>query len=842
MPDRLPPIPSIPPTGLPVESCIDELRAALAGPGHAVLSARPGAGKTTVVPLRLLAEPWLADRRIVMLEPRRVAARAAARRMADLVGDEVGGLVGFQTRDQRAVSDRTRIEVVTEGILTRRLQHDPSLPGVGMVIFDEFHERSLPGDLGLAFTLDTRRSLRPDLRVLVMSATLDRDRIADLLGGTASEGAGPPAPQITAEGREYPIDIEWRPRRQRDRLEVAVVAAVTGALADGGDVLVFLPGAGEINRSARALGAADLPPVVVVRPVFGALPPEEQDAAIAPCPRNRRKVVLATDIAETSVTVEGVTTVVDAGLARTPAHDAATGMTRLITTASSRASADQRAGRAGRTAPGVAIRLWSKMEHGTRPAFTAPDIATVDLSGLALELAAWGADEPSELPFVDPPPEAAWRDALALLHRLHAYDELGLTSVGSAMVRLPLHPRLARMVVGAEPALAWTACAIAGLLAERDVMRGRPDDVPADLRIRLDLLADRDRSHPAAAGHAIARARQLARDIARRMEVPTGTIDVEAAGGLLSLAYPDRIGAPRGAARGRFRLRTGSGAWVALTDGLAAAELIVVADTDGKRKDARIRVGAPLSAEELMVRHGEDIQVSSTLEWDKKRDDLVWRRRRTLDQLDLGVVVERPDPGPEVVDALVDRVRRTKLEGLGWGRPGRLLQARVRFLREQLGDRWPDLADDVLLDELDDWLPPFLPQAVGRRDLEALDMDMVLRTRLDFDQQFDLERLAPTHWSLPSGRSVPVDYDGEQPAIDARVQELFGASSHPTVADGAVPLLVRLLSPADRPVQITSDLPMFWATSWADVRKDMAGRYPKHEWPDDPGSARPHRR
>ncbi|MFA9564353.1 MAG: ATP-dependent helicase C-terminal domain-containing protein, partial [Acidimicrobiales bacterium] len=452
------------------------------------------------------------------------------------------------------------------------------------------------------------------------------------------------------------------------------------------------------------------------------------------------------------------------------------------------------------------------------------------------------ADDPAELPFVDAPPASAWRDALALLGRLHARDDLGLTSVGSAMVRLPLHPRLARMVVGAEPGLAWTACAIAGLLAERDVMRGRPDEIPSDLRVRLDLLADRGRSHPAAAGHAVARARRLTQDIARRMDIPSGSIDVDAAGGLLSLAYPDRIGAPRGAARGRFRLRTGSGAWVATTDGLAASELIVVADTDGRRTDARIRVAAPLTADELMLRHGDDIQVTSTLEWDKKRDDLVWRRRRTLDQLDLGVVVERPGPGPEVIDALVDRVRRTKLELLGWEPRGRLLQARIAFLRDRLGERWPDLSDRALLDDLDTWLPPFLPQAVGRRDLEALDMDMVLRTRLDFDQQVELDRLAPSGWSLPSGRSVTVDYDGEQPAIEARVQEFFGATEHPTVADGAVPLLVRLLSPADRPVQITSDLPAFWTTSWADVRKDMAGRYPKHDWPDDPGTARPHRR
>ena len=842
MPDPLPPIPPIPPTGLPVESCIDELRRALTDPGHAVLSARPGAGKTTVVPLRLLDELWLEGRRIVMLEPRRLAARAAARRMAHLLGDEVGGVVGFRTRDQRAVSDRTRIEVVTEGILTRRLQSDPTLPGVGMVVFDEFHERSLPGDLGLALSLDARRALRPDLRILVMSATLDRDRVAELLGRTAPSGPGSPAPQVSAEGREYPIDLRWQPRGRRDRLEAAVVAAVGTALGEGGDVLVFLPGAGEINRSARALAADGLPPDVDVRPLYGALPSEEQDAAIAPCAPGRRKIVLATDIAETSLTVEGVTTVVDAGLARRPAHDAATGMTRLVTTASSRASADQRAGRAGRTGPGVAIRLWSKMEHGTRPAFTPPDIAAVDLSGLALELAAWGVDDPAELPFVDPPPDAAWRDALVLLERLHARDERGLTSVGSAMVRLPLHPRLARMVVGAEPALAWTACAIAGLLAERDVMRGRPEEIPADLRIRLDLLADRDRSHPSAAGHAVARARHLAHDVARRMDVPSGSIDVEAAGGLLSLAYPDRIGTPRGAARGRFRLRTGSGAWVAPTDELARAELIVVADTDGKRKDARIRVGAPLTTEALLHRHGDDIRVSSTLEWDKQRDDLVRRRRRTLDQLDLGVAVERPDPGPDVVDALVDRVRRTKLRVLGWEPGGRLLQARVRFLRQHLGDEWPDLGDDVLLDELDDWLPGFLPRAVGRRDLEGLDMDMVLRTRLDFDRQFDLDRLAPSSWSLPTGRTAPIDYDGEQPSIDARVQELFGERSHPTVADGAVPLLVRLLSPADRPVQITSDLPTFWSTSWAEVRKDMAGRYPKHEWPDDPGSARPHRR
>ncbi len=841
MVDENPPVGSIPSTGLPVETCLDALRDALDRRGHAVLSARPGAGKTTVVPLRLVDEPWLGGRRIVLLEPRRIAARAAARRMADLIGDRVGGLVGFQTRDQREVSDRTRIEVVTEGILTRRLQTDPTLPGVGLVIFDEFHERSLPGDLGLAFTLDARKGLRPDLRILVMSATLDAERVAGLLGETSGVGSEADAPRVSAEGREYPVDVRWRPRRRRDRLEPAVAAAVVDALDEPGDVLVFLPGAGEISRVASALRSVGLPEGVDVRPLFGALSPDEQDAAIEPCPSGRRKVVLATDIAETSLTVEGVMTVVDAGLARMPAHDPATGMTRLITTATSRASADQRAGRAGRTAPGVAVRLWSKMEHGTRPVFSPPDIAQVDLAGLALELAAWGTDDPSELPFVDDPPAPAWREALELLRRLHAIDQHGLTSIGSAMVRLPLHPRLARMVVGAGPAEAWTACCIAGLLAERDVMRGRPTEIPSDLRVRLDLLADRDRSHPAAAGHAVARARRLARDIGRRMGIPSGSIDSEAAGGLLSLAYPDRIGAPRGAARGRFRLRTGSGAWVDPEDGLARAELIVVADTDGKRSDARIRVGAPLTTDELMERHGDDIDETRTLEWDKSRNNLVRRRRRSLDQLDLGVVAEKPTPGPEVVDALVERVRKEKLRPLGWDPHGRTIQARLGFLRDRVGERWPDVSDAVLLAELDEWLPPFLPRAVGRADLESLDMDMVLRTRLDFDLQLELDRLAPATWTLPSGRTVRLGYD-DQPTIEARVQELYGETTHPTVADGAVPIVVRLLSPADRPVQITSDLPTFWETSWSDVRKEMAGRYPKHDWPEDPASAGPHRR
>ena len=817
-------------SGLPIERAIPAIRAALECTRAAVLQAEPGAGKTTIVPLRLLDEPWLRGRRIVMLEPRRLAARAAAKRMASALGEPVGQTIGVVTRDYRRTGADTRIEVVTEGILTRRLQNDPSLDGVGLVIFDEFHERNIQGDLGLALTLDARETFDLDLAILVMSATIDVDRVATII--EADDSA-----IVHCEGRTYPIDVLWRPRGKRDWIEPAAAEAVRWALGeyDHGDVLVFLPGIAEIRRTAdelRGLTAVD------VRPLHGSLPIEEQDAAVAPGLPGRRKVVLSTDIAETSLTVDGVRIVVDGGLVRSPQFDPRTGMTRLITTSNSRASAEQRAGRAGRLEPGIAIRLWSRVEHGTRPAFAPAEITTIDLAQLLLELRSWGTNDLSTLRFLDAPPESALREARQLLTMLGAFDaDDRLTAVGQQMVDLPLHPRLARMVVGGrENGDGWIACLLAALLDERDVLRGRPNELPADLAVRLNLLNDRGRRHPQASGAAVKRARDRARDIARRarIDVAGGLDDVSRAGGLLALAYPDRVGQRRGNSRGRFRLRNGSGAWVAETDVLAGEALIVAADVDGKRKDARIRLGAALDGDDVLLAFGDDVEVSASVVWHKGRNDLVHRVTRRLDSLDLGEVTSRPEPSDATTAALIDRVRATKLKALTWTDRANSLRSRVAFARHQLGDEWPDLGDKALLASLDEWLAPFMPGATGRADIEMVAVSVALESLLSSVQRQRLPQLLPEKYELPSGRRVPIVYDNDAPTVSVRVQEMYGVTETPTILDGKVPVTFALLSPANRPVQVTSDLAGFWTGSWADVRKDMAGRYPKHNWPKEP--------
>ncbi|HET9608303.1 MAG TPA: ATP-dependent helicase C-terminal domain-containing protein [Acidimicrobiales bacterium] len=887
---------------LPVADCLDAVRAALAERGVAVLQAPPGAGKTTAVPPALLGEPWLGDRRIVMLEPRRLATRAAARRMAAVRREGVGETIGYRTRDDSRVGPATRIEVVTEGILTRRLQRDPGLDGVGLVIFDEFHERSLQADLGLALALDARRHLRPDLRLLVMSATLDGDRVAALLGGApaatrpaaetgattpdpaarrtvgaAARGRGP-APIVTSESRAHPVEVRWAPRRPRERLEPAVAAAIRQVLRTEpeGDVLAFLPGAGEITRTAEQLaGALPAGAGVDVHLLYGALPAGEQDAALAPGLPGRRKVVLATDIAETSLTVEGTSIVVDGGLARRPAFDATTGLTRLETVPASRASADQRAGRAGRLGPGVAVRLWSKVEHAARRPFTEPEIRQADLAGLALELAVWGTDA-ADLAFLDPPPPRALDEARRLLVELGALAPadgrpvgranrdtdggngasqaatvgdrdggapLRPTAPGREMASLPLHPRLARMVlVGRDRGQGWLACLLAALLEDRDVLRGRPDDLPTDVGVRLALLDDPARRHPQADGRALRRARDRARDLARRAGVTPGGVDHAEAGPLLAAAYPDRIAQARGGV-GRYVLRAGTEGWLPTGDPLAPEPLLAVAEVDGRRSRGRIRLAAPLAADQLDALAGGQVVEHARLAWDADRDDLVARVERRLGRLRLGTVERRPDPGLPATTALVDRVRSTALAALPWDDAARSLQARVAFLRATLGEPWPDLSDAALRRSLDDWLAPRLAGATGRADLDRLDMVRLLRGLVPAEVAGDLDRLAPEAVTVPSGRRVRLDYGegapGDPPVLAVRVQQMFGTTATPTVAGGRVPVTLRLLSPADRPVQVTSDLAGFWAGSWRDVRKDMAGRYPKHPWPEDPAAAPP---
>jgi ATP-dependent helicase HrpB len=820
---------------LPVVGVLDEIGRALTDHCEAVVVATPGAGKTTVVPLWLLDQPWLGDGRIVMLEPRRLATRAAARRMASLLGEEVGGTVGYQTRDERRIGPSTRIEVVTEGVLTRRLQHDPDLPGVAVVIFDEVHERNLPTDLGLALALDVRRHLRPDLRLLAMSATPDTRRIAALLGGDA------PAPVVASEGREYPVDIRSLPPGKGVRIEQATADAVLTALRDeAGDVLVFLPGIGEIRR-VEGLLRDRVQPTVDVYPLAGALSLADQDLALTPSPAGRRRVVLSTDIAESSLTVAGVRVVVDAGLARVPRFDARTGMTRLTTVATSRASADQRAGRAGRTEPGVCYRLWSKLEQSTRLAHLPAEITQVDLSGLALELAVWNTP-PEALSFIDPPPPKALQTARQQLIGLGALDDDGSpTATGRAMLALPVHPRLARMIVDASPADRGLACVIAAVVDERDVLRGRYDELPADLSLRVRLVCG-DGGDERADRRALGQVRDRAHDLARRarIDLDLDRVDSGRAGAVLALAYPDRVGVRR-SQPGQFQLRTGSGAWVAKDDALAHEPFIVAADLDGNRTSARIRLGAGLDAAELEASLAHEVERRESLVWDKQRNDLVERIETRLGNMVISDITRTPTPGPATVAALVERMRVTRLAPIDMAAAANL-RARLALLARLFpDDGWPDTSDAALLATLDDWLVPYLLHATGRADLERLDVGMLLANQLGWDQQMALADLVPATLDTPSGRSAAIDYTRPHPTASVRVQDLFGTREHPTVCRGQVPITLELLSPADRPIQITADLPSFWAGSWAEVRKEMAGRYPKHQWPTDPAAAPPKR-
>ncbi len=828
----LPPAP--PPTGLPVEDVVDDVRAALAHRGTAVLVAPPGAGKTTVVPIRLLAEPWLADQRVVVLEPRRLAARAAARRMAELLGEPVGRTVGYRTRDEQVVSAATRIEVITEGILVRRLQADPTLEGTGLVALDEVHERSLVTDLSLAFVLDARRGVRPDLRVLAMSATIDADRLAAVLGD-----GGPPAPVVSSTGRLHPVAVRWWPPEPRDRMEAHAARVVGRALAaqPEGDVLVFLPGAAEIDRTARALSGA-LPATVAVRPLHGSLPVADQDRALAPSAPGERRVVLATDIAESSLTVAGVRIVVDAGLARGPRFDPGTGLTRLETLPASVAAADQRAGRAGRLGPGVAHRLWSEADHARRTPFPAPEISVVDLAGLALEVAAWGADV-DDLPFLDRPPARAWAEAQLLLGELGAVDGRGRPTVaGRAMVGLPLHPRLARMVVeGGSGGKGWPAAVLAAVLGERDVFGGRRDERPSDLAERVAAVAD-DRRHPAANRDAVRTARRRAKEIARRARTGSGTVEPSALGPLVALAYPDRVAQARGG--GHFRLRGGGGGWLPDSDHLASSAFLAVADLDPGVGDGRIRTAAALDEADVRSLVGDDATTVTTVAWDPGRADVRRRTEERSGALVLRTTEGRAEPGQATVGVLVDQVLATSGALLPWTDGARALQARLGFLHRADPRRWPNVSDAALLADLDRWLAPHLVSATGVRDLARLDLSRTLRAGLDHRATTDLDRLAPNRLTLGNGRSITVTYDGEAgPQASARLQDLFGTTVQPTVVDGRVPVVLHLLSPAGRPVQITADLPGFWAGTWAVVRKELAGRYPKHDWPTDPATARP---
>ncbi len=820
--------------GLPIEEVIGPLREALRTRRCAVLVAPPGAGKTTMVPLRLIDEPWINGRRIVMLEPRRLAARAAAQRMAALLGEQPGDTIGFQTRDERRIGPDTRIEVVTEGILTRRLQNDPTLEGTALVIFDEVHERNVPTDMGLAFLLDALRTFDADIRILAMSATAQSDLFAGVLGDSHGD-----APVVTSDGRMFPVDVRYVPRRRNDKLEDVVSAAVASALkTDGGDILVFLPGIGEINRSHAAL--RDIVPsnVDVVR-LAGALPFAEQDAALNPSATGRRRVVLSTDIAETSLTVAGVHIVIDAGLARVPRLDQRTGLTEIVTVTSSRASADQRSGRAGRLKEGVAYRLWSRIEDSTRLAHLPAEITQVDLCGVALEIAAWGTPI-DQLTFLDPPPERSLRLAIDTLTMLHLLDPSGtITTLGQSVLGLPLHPRLGTMVARNRDLSphGWIACVVAALLEERDIMRGRPDSLPTDIALRAKAVLG-IASHDLADRDAVHRVRDAARDIARRASINAdANVTADAldslCGAVLLCAYPDRLAMRRSSA-GQFVMRGGGAVHMDSKDLIAREKFIVAADIDSQRSTSRLRRGAAVDLELIAPILGDDVEVESYLVWDKDRDDLVQRVVRKVGSIRIDERDLQPAPSSDTTQALLDRVKATTFNVLGGG-AATSMRLRVSFLRHHLGDAWPDFSNGTLFATMHDWLVPYLAGATNKEDLSAIDLSMVLQSTLGWDATVQLDSLAPRTYQPPKGRAVDINYaEPSSPTIAVRVQHLFGVTSHPSVLNGAVGLRIQLLSPADRPIQITADLPGFWTGSWAAVRKDMAGRYPKHNWPIDP--------
>ncbi|WP_298356405.1 ATP-dependent helicase HrpB [uncultured Litoreibacter sp.] len=782
---------------LPIEDVIDALARQMTGGGVCVLQAPPGAGKTTRVPLALL-EAGAFSGRLIMLEPRRLAARAAAERMAQVLGERVGETVGYRMRGESKTSKATRIEVVTEGVLTRMVQADPELPGVGCVVFDEFHERSLNGDLGLALVWETRGALREDLKVLVMSATLDAAPVAALLGG---------APVVTSEGRSFPVETRWldTPRRAGARLDADMAALIALAVAETeGGVLAFLPGAREIERVA---GALSLPAGVVVRPLYGALPFAAQRAAIAPAEGGARKVVLATSIAETSLTIEDVRVVVDAGLARRARYDAGSGMSRLVTERASKAEATQRQGRAGRVAEGVCYRLWTKAEEGVMGAFAPPEIETADLAGLALDLAAWGA-EPADLSFLSMPPEGAFAAARRVLAMLGALDAQGrITEHGRALARVPLHPRLAHMLAlsGAE------AASVAAVLAAR----------PGAART-LDLAA---RMRDAQSREVKAEAKRLAR---------FAKGERRSLGEMVALGYPDRVALRRKGADARYHLSGGKGAVVPAEDALASQRLLAVADLDGDAREARVRAAAVVSEAELRGLFAGQIVWRDVCAWSRREARVLTRKQEMLGALVLDDRIWQ-DPDPDAVArALLEGVRDLGLGALNWSRPASLLRARGRFLGDAV-----DWSDAGLLASLEDWLLPYLAGKKTAADLKSVNLAEALRNSLSWEALQDMDRLAPAAITTPLGRKAQVDYAGDVPGIEVRLQEMFGCTVHPTVGPDRLPVKITLLSPGQKPVQVTQDLPGFWTNSYADVRKDMRGRYPRHPWPEDPTQAEP---
>ena len=804
---------------LPIDAVLADLAASLARGNTAVLVAPPGAGKTTRVPLALLDEAWVGSRKIIMLEPRRIAARASAERMAQTLGEKVGDTIGYRVRFGSTISRKTRIEVVTEGIFTRQLLNDPELNGVAAIIFDEFHERSLDADMGLALARDAQQGLREDLRILVMSATIDGARVAALLGD---------APVIASEGRAFPVETRYLGRKPDAPLERQIADAIATALrADPGSVLAFLPGAAEIRRTQTMLAERVNDPTIEIVPLFGALDAGVQDRAIQPPAKGFRKVVLATSIAETSLTIEGVRIVVDSGVARVPRYEPDIGLTRLETVRASRAAVDQRRGRAGRTEPGVCYRLWDAPQTASLPAYTQPEILSADLSSLVLDLAQWGVTDPAQLAFLDPPPGPAWREARSLLGELGALDGDGrITDEGESLRALALPPRLARMIVDAgRLGSGAEAAEIAAVLTER----GLGGD-GADLDRRLEGFR-RDRSQRANA----------ARQMAQRWSSSASTSEPLSTGAILALAFPDRVAKNRG--NGSFVLANGRGAAIDASSGLTRAPYLAVAELTGTAANSRILLAAPITQDEIETRFAELIKNRDDVSFDRAAMALRGRRQKRLHAITLADAPIAIAPSAETARVLADGLIAAGLDRLPWSKALEQWRGRVMFLRAAEGEVWPDLSDAALADSREQWLVPALFDKAALKDISAGDLSDALMALLPWEQRVRLEREAPTHYEAPTGTMLPIDYEaGQGPTIAVRLQELFGLTTHPSLAKGRVPLVLELLSPAHRPVQVTRDLPGFWRGSYAAVRSDLRGRYPRHPWPEDPASAPPTRR
>jgi ATP-dependent helicase HrpB len=870
-------------TPLPIDAVLDELARTLVDHNAAVLVAPPGAGKTTRVPLALLDAPWLKNKKIIMLEPRRIAARASAERMAKTLGERAGETVGYRVRFGSKISRATRIEVVTEGIFSRQILDDPELTGVAAVLFDEFHERSLDADLGLALARDAQMGLREDLRILVMSATLDGARVAKLLGD---------APVIASEGRAFPVQTRYLGRKADAPLERQMADAIAMALrADPGSVLAFLPGAAEIRRTQNFLGERVRDAGIEIVPLFGALDAAVQDRAIAPAPKGQRKVVLATSIAETSLTIEGVRIVVDSGVARVPRYEADIGLTRLETVRASRAAVDQRRGRAGRTEPGVCYRLWDEPQTASLAAYTQPEILSADLSSLVLDLAQWGVSDPATLAFLDAPPAPALKEARALLRELGALDDDGrITAEGNSLRALALPPRLARMIVDSHRLGAGEAAAeIAAVLTERGL---GGDSV--DLDARLDQFR-RDRSQRAGSARSLvqrwaaqvaagenaatnlAAAGHVRADVLSSPSPPAGSEASEArsrgrgggssrtasvvatptpnpspqgggeltTGVMLALAFPDRVARNRG--NGSFVLANGRGAAVDPASALARAPYIAVAELTGTAANGRILLAAPIAQAEIEQYFADQIETADEISFDRGAMALRARRKRTLHAITLSEAPLALSPSAETATVLADGLIAAGLDRLPWSKPAKQWRDRVMFLRKAEGEAsqhsWPDLSDAALAAQREAWLVPALYDKTSLKEISAGDLSDALMTLLPWELRARLEREAPTHFEAPTGTQLAIDYEAEQgPSVAVRLQELFGLTTHPSLAKGAVPLVLELLSPAHRPVQVTRDLPGFWRGSYAAVRSDLRGRYPRHPWPEDPASAMPTRR